>query len=306
VKILNKLVISVAVFVLVHSSVYSALERALPEDNLAYPVLVTINSGSDTTFASGFFLNTAKSVYFVTARHVLYDPQGKLRAVPVELISHAKKFDDVGKTRLLLDIPSLTIGGSIVSQPTHDVAVIKIASAEPGNGSRKLRTINGVVVLESAMEHAIVGVALQSTKTIKDVLVSNQVFVFGYPKSIGITTEPQIDPLRPLLKTGIVSGINHATQRIILDCAIYPGNSGGPVVEVTNEPSKKVFNVIGLVSQFIPFVQVWENKTFHSVNTEINNSGYAVVEPMDFVFSLLPPEELIVDGAESTPPNVTK
>src|ERR1039458_2489713 len=43
-------------------------QRAIPEHNLAYPVLLTIGS----TTGSGFYLNAPDSVYLVTAKHVLF------------------------------------------------------------------------------------------------------------------------------------------------------------------------------------------------------------------------------------------
>jgi hypothetical protein len=48
-----------------------AAQRAIPDDNLAYPVLITLGNGSS---GSGFFLNTSDAVYLVTAKHVLFNP----------------------------------------------------------------------------------------------------------------------------------------------------------------------------------------------------------------------------------------
>jgi len=43
--------------------------RAVPDDNLAYPVLVTLKEGEQI---SGFFLNLQGGSFLVTARHVLF------------------------------------------------------------------------------------------------------------------------------------------------------------------------------------------------------------------------------------------
>ena len=49
--------------------------RAMPDDNLAYPVLITLKTGG----GSGFYLNAKTAIYLVTAKHVLFDPNtGKL------------------------------------------------------------------------------------------------------------------------------------------------------------------------------------------------------------------------------------
>lgn len=44
--------------------------RALPDDNLAYPVLITLKNST----GSGFYVNTNTGMYLVTAKHVLFDP----------------------------------------------------------------------------------------------------------------------------------------------------------------------------------------------------------------------------------------
>ena len=43
----------------------------LPEDNLAYPVQVAMTGGG----GSGFFVRRDRTLYFVTAGHVLFDQQ---------------------------------------------------------------------------------------------------------------------------------------------------------------------------------------------------------------------------------------
>lgn len=49
----------------------SFAQRAIPDDNLAYPVLISLGNG---TSGSGFYLNSSDAVYLVTAKHVLFEP----------------------------------------------------------------------------------------------------------------------------------------------------------------------------------------------------------------------------------------
>jgi hypothetical protein len=70
-----------------------------------------------------------------------------------------------------------------------------------------------------------------------------------------------------------VAGKNQITRTIIIDCPVYPGNSGGPVIEVESQGPISVYKAIGVVTQFVPGT-VWGNTV---------NSGYAVVVPMDRV-----------------------
>src|ERR1700691_2639842 len=57
----------------------SVSARAIPDDNLAYPVLVTLG---DNSSGSGFFLNDGNAVYLVTARHVLYRNKPPQKVAP--------------------------------------------------------------------------------------------------------------------------------------------------------------------------------------------------------------------------------
>jgi hypothetical protein len=45
--------------------------------------------------------------------------------------------------------------------------------------------------------------------------------------------------------------------------------------------------VIGIIIQFVPFVEKWINPQFNLANIEFENSGYTIVVPMDAVYSLI-------------------
>lgn len=65
-------------------SLYADDYRAIPDDNLSYPVLflsAPVEGKSDT--GSGFYYNAKNAVYFVSARHVLFaDSSVELKALP--------------------------------------------------------------------------------------------------------------------------------------------------------------------------------------------------------------------------------
>jgi V8-like Glu-specific endopeptidase len=85
----------------------------------------------------------------------------------------------------------------------------------------------------------------------------------------------------------MISAIYQKAHTIILDSSIYFGNSGGPVMEVTRSPGLADFKIIGVVSEMIPFVDIWENKRFSYTTANLSNSGYSVVEPVDFLLELI-------------------
>jgi RNA polymerase sigma factor (sigma-70 family) len=106
--------------------------------------------------------------------------------------------------------------------------------------------------------------------------------VMAYPISIGIDPN-QIEYDLPLLRKGIVAGKNPKNRTIIIDCAAYQGNSGGPVFVRENDK----FRIIGIVTEFVPFRELWENRMFHYYNMQMSNSGYAVVVPIDSILNTL-------------------
>src|SRR5258708_39924691 len=78
--------------------------RALPDDNLAYPVLITYKNGT----GSGFYLATTTGVYLVTAKHVLFDlNSGKPLDTSFSLISYSKDLSDPTPNSMIIDIPKL-------------------------------------------------------------------------------------------------------------------------------------------------------------------------------------------------------
>jgi len=127
--------------------------------------------------------------------------------------------------------------------------------------------------------------ATEAVKRFDQVLVGNDVMLFGYPHSLALQQLRQLDPDRPLLRKGIVAGKNPDTKSIILDCPVYFGNSGGPVLEIDRQGlgGERLF-IIGVVDQYVPFVQLAGAQTF-AMQIE-SNSGYSIITPMDFVLEL--------------------
>jgi hypothetical protein len=118
--------------------------------------------------------------------------------------------------------------------------------------------------------------------------VGGDIFLFGFPASIGVAGAPQIDSALPLMRKGIIAGINPSRGTIVLDCPIYQGNSGGPVVMrrqknlITWE-----FYVVGIAVEWVPFQDVWESKRFRYSNQTLSNSGYSVMETCESILNMV-------------------
>jgi hypothetical protein len=250
--------------------------RAIPDDNLAYPVRVYLQ-GSE---GSGFFLVTDSFLFFVTAKHVLYDPKTNT-AYHNNITLESYTADSSEPLTNVIAVDLAAAAGNVKPHPTADVVVIKIGKVDEA----RFHGGAGVTLKQKPPQGVVAASASQTTKKFDEVQISNDVYVFGYPNSIGLQQIPQVDQKRPLIRKGIVAGLNRSLRTIILDCEVYPGNSGGLVLEVENNGFQRQFKVIGLVSQFVPF----DNSRFGGIaaNPTVLNSGYSVVIPIDFALELM-------------------
>lgn len=266
-------------------------QRAIPDDNLAYPVLFTTSANA----GSGFYYNSSSAVYFATAKHVIFDEKGVLRAPSAQLLSYSRDPKDSQDNLFVLDLTQLQADGRISAHPKMDVAVIKVATigiappeAKVPEGAQWIASVRGVSTMRNSPS-GILGVSKNAVKKYDEVLVGNDIVVFGYPTSIGLQQIPQIDPIRPLLRKGIVSGKNPSLRTIIVDVPSFPGNSGGPVLQIIDQGLSKRFEIIGVVSQFVPF----DNSRFNfslGERATILNSDYSVLIPMDYLLDLIDDE----------------
>lgn len=267
--------------------------RAVPEDHIRYPVLVTLENGY---VASGFYVNNeAGEAFFVTARHILFekDAAGNYapKAAKLLLLSYPRETNLHHPIYLELQLDLLFEKGFAMLHPTQDVAAIHIGGVMQTGGLRSLELVEGVTQKVAEGETGagtLLGASPSVIKRYENVTIGNDVFIFGYPVSLGIENYPQLDYRKPLLRRGSIAGKNDEKMTIILDCPTVYGNSGGPVIEV-EETSLTQTNywVIGLVSEFIPFQDKWYGAGSPPPFRGIENSGYSVVIPMDTVLDLI-------------------
>lgn len=273
------------------------MSRYLFDNNLSFPVLITLDTGFS---GSGFFLRTKDAYYLITARHVLYDLDWKTNRY-IKLFNEKLTIlfydpnltnKEPGYTELNMEV--LRTSKSIRLHKIYDVAVIKlgdIINEKNINGLSEARLLDGVNKL-SGHSVSLVWVHEENTKGYEDVLISNEIFIMGYPNSLGERVNGgeclQINYKQPLLRKGIVAGKNDNNKTIILDCPAYFGNSGGMVLEIEKgDQEKNTFSVIGIVLSMVPFIEDLVSKQYRTVNLNIENSGYSIAAPMDPVYELV-------------------
>src|SRR6185437_8026032 len=126
-----RLVFAALVGLLISVHCRAASQRAIPDDNLAYPVLIKVES---TSSGSGFFLNTPDSVFLVTAKHVLFDPQTHALLSPyISLLCYSKDQADPTKDQFAVNLLTLQTSGDVRSHPTQDVVVVRLFRITPTN-----------------------------------------------------------------------------------------------------------------------------------------------------------------------------
>ncbi len=253
--------------------------RNIPDSHLALSVLISLGSSS----GSGFLYRTEELIYLVTAKHVLFNDESNLRSKEVEIVCQTSDPDDESVYRFRIDLEK----ASPKYHKLTDVSIVKIGEIK-GKGEKGVQFTNspGVENLENGKSNPVTA-SIRIIKMLNEVIISNDVYVSGYPTSLGIETSKQFNYNKPLLRKGIVANVHSLAQTIILDCPVYGGNSGGPVIQVVQEDGLKEFYLIGVVSQFIPHVQKWKNDRDRITHLEYLNSGYSVATSFDSVLELI-------------------
>jgi hypothetical protein len=59
---------------------------------------------------------------------------------------------------------------------------------------------------------------MDTVQKFEQVLTANVIYLFGYPASIGLQQAPQIDYNAPLLRRGIISGVNSSKSDDCFGC----------------------------------------------------------------------------------------
>lgn len=284
-------ILTISMFFVISIAPFALPWADIPADTLQCPVLLKCGDSR----GSGFFINTGKGIFFVTAGHVLFKRGKNEKGEDVltdELISDAATlmcYPEGGSTypnEIEMLLNKLNSNKNVRLSKISDVAVVKIGIVKEDRVDIDL--LDGVIYKGKG---GIVSIHTDYIKKYDETLIGNEVYVYGYPSSIGRKGKPQISYSRPLLRKGIIAGKYGEKGTIIIDCPVYYGNSGSPVIEVEtviiNEKLGKKFNLIGVAIEFVPFNFVVEDRLNQFTYINAENTGYSVVVPIDVVLNLL-------------------
>lgn len=255
----------------------------LPLNNLNYPVKILIGKSC----GSGFLISYKNNVYLVTAKHVVYQKNNvsgdfELYDNKLNIICHTflqQQLQHLPR-KYELDLEKLIENNNLIYHETEDIIIFKLGSL---NKELVINFELGISIVQDA-DGSIVHYGLDNSRKFEDTEITNDVFVLGYPVSLGITNSNQISYDHPLVRKGIIAGKNYKNKTIILDCPVYGGNSGGMVLEINSNN----IHLIGVVVEFVPFVDTWQNVHFAGLmNSNFQNSGYSVAIPVDYIYDLI-------------------
>lgn len=258
-------------------------------------VSITIGQGG----GSGFLLQASNSVYLVTARHVLFDPEANnapgytLKNSPIKCSTYSHTPNMANAYRAWsIDATQAWAKGEIRLNTNHDVCLVRMEDCTPTN---KIY-VQWLDWVKWETPHGLNPTPEETLQRMADVEMGADCYGVGFPTVLGLGNSSAIDFSQPLLRKGVVAGMNLQRGLIIADCPAYKGNSGGMVLTrgtaltfTNNMLTLSVnFKVIGIQTDIIPVVTKLEvSPSMGYQNVEIDNSGYSVVEPMDAVLDLV-------------------
>jgi hypothetical protein len=280
------------VMALANSAVNPMQFETIPSSFQSLPVLI---EAVDAGAGSGFFLKTGNGLYLVTARHVILDHECKRVCNKLTLRFWLWQDDKVGDhAEYSLNLEKAEQDGYLYCGNDSDIAAVKVATI--GELIHNQHSVSPLCEFEKRTgDNGMIFPYDQSaTKAYDEVAVGNEAFTIGYPLSLSTVQNSALDVFRPLLRKGLVAGKYDDRKQIVIDCPVYKGNSGGPVIEIYRcgaHCNRNHFKIIGVVSQFVPLVQNWKDDYFGDIRTERSNSGYSIVAPLDAVFALIQEHE---------------
>ena len=175
--------------------------------------------------------------------------------------------------------------GYLKFSTSSDILVCKIGEIDTVGYTKTIYDSDNVMKLNPTSR--IKGYSKVNVATFDESILGNDIFIFGYPKTLGLQGNSQYDFNRPILRKGVIAGKYMDNKTIVIDCASFGGNSGGPVVETLRKGFDTEAKLIGIVVSFIPLAEVWINPRYNIKNVELVNSGYSVIEPIEKIYDLI-------------------
>jgi V8-like Glu-specific endopeptidase len=251
-------------------------------DTHCQPALVVQETGDGA--GTGFFVRDSVAWYLVTAKHLILDPKsGKLLSEKFNVLAWSHDLSNDDRANISLKVSMALDSGKIFQNTKDDVVAIELGKVK--NGKEYL--LSSYATLVSGSQAGMIRpVAINAYEDFKNVHLGDGVFLFGYPTALGLKPMPQFDYDKPLLKSGIIGGKFVERHSLVIDCPVFAGNCGTPVLRKTDGKMKLIGILVSNIPSFDPDLEANGGKrTEESIYK--NNSGYGLVVPMDVVSELV-------------------
>lgn len=242
---------------------------------------VLINVGKYS--GSGILVCDSNSlISIITAKHVIYDPMTnfkKLNSNIIDVFFYAHDFKGDSANLIQINLNNLDTNFSLRTDSIHDICVVIIGKSEK---SGAVTYYNGVSRFGYRANYTTLPLDNGRIAKKSEIFLGEDIFIVGFPKSLGLKQNPQFDYDKPLLKRGAIAGMSTKFSNFIIDCPVYHGNSGGPVFLERKDFEKYSIKLIGLVSEFIPLF----TNTVKNDDLTVETSNYAVIVPIEYALNL--------------------
>lgn len=258
--------------ILFFSSIFSLLgQNSL---KLFHPITTAVfidYQDKDTTrFGSGVLIrNSNNNIFLITALHVLGKPfevPGLVRKQRIGLKSdniNVTLSDDQLTSTIEFNIKALQDANRIHIIPEHDIVAVHIGHLDTKNETWFLPEGETTLIAGSAQVTMVTNDENHLLR-FSDLIIGGDVFVYGYPKTLGLPA----DYNQPLVRKGVLAGVYKQSKEVIIDCRTYGGNSGGPVFQVVNNELR----LIGIIHGAM-------------LDTKTNaGSDYSVIIPVELIY----------------------
>ncbi len=254
------------------------------------------------TLGTGILYNDSTRFFLITARHNFYQEikNGKqsifaLTSKSTKLLTYPRNIKNAIADTLLIDLIEAEKSYLLKYDTINDVATILLADIIPVDSIYSSIVYKKEINRLDSKSTRIIGFSKNELCKFNKINIGDDIAIIGYPRAIGLFYNHQYDFDRPLLRKGSIAGTNESDHTIIIDCIVYGGNSGGPVIRFYEDviQTKKgiafvhVRELIGIVSEFIPLEEKWKNLNYGNINIQWDNSGYGVVVPIDYAIELI-------------------
>lgn len=249
---------------------------------------VVLIRSNDAALGTGFWYSSDNWAYLITAKRVIAG------ASSIQFFSYPQGYCENIPDEYSIDLATAAKNGCVISG-SGDVVAVRI-----GKFVKVFQPLDGVTLTPPNFRNYFSQAGKRTTITFSKAQnlgfdgfdCAEDIVLFGFPSPISRPAAPfqadKLDPNAPLFRKGVIAGKNTENGTFIIDGAANWSNSGCPVLLTRSggAPAKEFF-IIGVITEYIPYVSVSKYENNRVTNITSANTGNAVVEPIGAIIQLI-------------------